>query len=84
MMKSDLYKKAEESGLFSVIQRPHKDIRYNHHPMSKMILDFLEDLDFTHYGDFFAWSTETPTDNGTMLMLQLDAFFKSLETIKDS
>lgn len=48
-----------------------------HHEKSIELMNFLKDLDFNVYGDYFFWKTGGDGDNGETLMYQMDAFFEA-------
>ena len=57
----------------ATIDRWHDGL--NHHPKSIRLMNFLKEIDFKNYGDFFCWKTGGDGDNGETLMYQLDAYF---------
>lgn len=50
-----------------------------HHPKSLELMEFLEQIDFHNYGDYFCWKIGGDGDNGETLMYQMDAYFEATE-----
>lgn len=48
-----------------------------HHSKSKELMEFISEIDFNVYGDYFCWKTGGDGDNGETLMYQMDAFFEA-------
>ena len=47
-----------------------------HNEKSIELMQFLCEIDFNVYADYFGWKTGGSGDNGEILMYQLDAFFE--------
>ena len=50
-----------------------------HHPKSVEIMDALEHVDFTIYGDYFRWKRGGDGYNGETLQFELDIYFESVD-----
>ena len=76
----DFYKKAVELGTL----RP-KRVKANSdwHPRSLQLFQFLKDIDYNEYGDYFKWKHGGEGDNGNVLMDQLDSFFETVDILED-
>jgi len=55
-----------------------------HHPRSIEIMDALEHIDLTMYGDAFCWKRGGDGDNGESLQFELDIYFESLDRAIES
>lgn len=76
----EIYNLAKEKGITD-IQRWQEDIE--HHSMSVKLMNFLSKHDFNEYNDHFCWSFGGDGDNGEALMYEMDAFFETLDMIKN-
>jgi len=47
-----------------------------HHPKSIELMEFLAEIDFQRYEDYFGWKIGGDGDNGETLMYQMDEFFE--------
>jgi len=48
-----------------------------HHPKSLELMQFLSEIDYHNYGDYFNWNMGGDGDNGETLMFQMDAYFEA-------
>lgn len=47
-----------------------------HHPESLKLMEFISEIDFNVYGDYFCWKLGGDGDNGESLMYMMDAYFE--------
>lgn len=72
------YEKAKELGL---VDKNRWEEGRDHHYMSRRLMNFICEIDYNDYDDYFCWKVGGDGDNGETLMYELDAFFELMDEV---